>query len=69
MTTNDPFRHHPGLRALIKPREDSFFADFHVDKAIEIGKQHGPQQTTKLKRQIINKNCNLARAMRTNICP
>ncbi|WP_167644504.1 gamma-glutamylcyclotransferase [Mameliella alba] len=41
MTTNDPFRHHPGLRALIKPREDSFFADFHVDKAIEIGKQHG----------------------------
>ena len=41
MTTIDPFRYHPGLRPLIKPREDSFFADFHIDKAIEIGRQNG----------------------------
>lgn len=31
---SDPFRHHPGLRALIKPAEESFFRDFqpaHLD--------------------------------------
>lgn len=41
MTQDDPFRHHPGLRPLITPRDASFFADFHIDKAIAIGKAHG----------------------------
>lgn len=28
MSADDPFRHHPGLRDLITPPEDSFFRDF-----------------------------------------
>jgi cation transport protein ChaC len=31
--SDDPFRHHPGLRDLITPRSDSRFADFRVDDA------------------------------------
>jgi cation transport protein ChaC len=34
--TDDPFRHHPELRPLIKPHEESFFYDFTAEKAREM---------------------------------
>jgi cation transport protein ChaC len=34
LANDDPFRHHPALRPLITPREDSFFKDFRVEKPL-----------------------------------
>lgn len=32
MSPNDPFRHHPKLRALVTPPDESFFKDMHPDR-------------------------------------
>ena len=37
----DPFRHHPGLRGLVTPRAESFFADFTPDKVRDLMRNKG----------------------------
>lgn len=37
----DPFRHHPTLRALVNPRADSFFADFETEKVRAVMRENG----------------------------
>lgn len=37
----DPFRNHPGLKALITPFEESFFADFSVEQVCADLKERG----------------------------
>lgn len=39
--SDDPFRHHPGLRDKITPPEDSFFRDIHPDQIHALLVEHG----------------------------
>lgn len=39
--TEDPFRHHPNLRPLITPPEESFFIDMHPDKVRAMTRDRG----------------------------
>jgi cation transport protein ChaC len=38
--TDDPFRHHPGLRDKIKPAAESFFRDFTADRLLDLFAEH-----------------------------
>jgi cation transport protein ChaC len=38
--TDDPFRHHPGLRDKIKPAAQSFFRDFTSDRLLALFAEH-----------------------------
>lgn len=38
--TDDPFRHHPGLRDKIKPAAQSFFRDFTTDQLLTLFAEH-----------------------------
>jgi len=39
----DPFAHHPELRRMIKPADESFFRDFDLEKLKRIEREHGLQ--------------------------
>ncbi|MGP6088108.1 gamma-glutamylcyclotransferase [Antarctobacter jejuensis] len=41
MSHDDPYRHHPNLRPLITPPEESRFMDFHPDKVRTMAREHG----------------------------